>query len=91
MALAVLNGKVAINGHRQHQPCQPLFGHSVFMAQFVSGIQTQARMHARHICQQQDSAPRHVMRAHPPRAGDERDEMQWHSDPCEPAIVAILI
>ena len=86
---AMLDREVAVGRHRERQPRQPLLERVVLVAEFMRGVQPQARIGAGRVGQDQQRPPRQVLRAGPPRAGDQRDEVQRHRGPRQPAVVAV--
>ena len=91
VAAAVFDGEVSVGGDCQHQARQPLFDRVVLVAQFVAGVDAQPRVGACDVGKDQQRPPRQVVRADPPGAADQRDEVQWHRGPGEPAVVAIVL
>ena len=89
MAAAVFDREMPVGWHGQCQPCQPLFQGIVLVAELVRGIQPQAGIGAGDIRQQQEGPPREILRARPPGATDQGQEVQRHRGPGQPAVVAI--
>ena len=87
----VLHREVPVRRHREHEPREPCLQPAALVAELVARVDAEARIGAGHIGEHQQRPPRQVVRADPPCAADQRDEVQRHRRPREPAVVAVLL
>ena len=91
VAAPVLDREVSIERHSQGETRQPLLETCVLVPELVGRVDAQARAGAGDVREHQHRPPGQLVRAHPPRAADQRDEVQGHGEPREHTVIVVVL